>query len=84
MGQVVKVAISIPREKYQRAEQLRKRTGRSRSALYAEALDGLFAALAIRELEAQYAAGYRAHPENDAEIEELLKSSSAVLGKEKW
>jgi hypothetical protein len=39
---------------------------------------------AVRELEARYVAGYKAHPESTAELEAMLKASAKVLGKEKW
>jgi len=84
MGQVVKTAVSIPRDKYRRAEMLRKRTGDSRSALYAKALDSLFTSLTVRELEARYEAGYRAHPEDANEMGSVMRASLPVVGKEKW
>jgi len=84
MAQVVKTAVCIPREKYHKAELLRKRTGDSRSGLYTKALDSLFASLAVREMEARYEAGYKAHPESTDGLESVLKASGRVMGKEKW
>ena len=84
MGQTVKIAVSIPEDRYRRAESLRKKTGDSRSALYTKALDTLFTSLAVRELEARYEAGYRGKPEDTAELEAVLKVSSLLHGKEKW
>ena len=84
MGQVVKTAVSIPQDKYRKAELLRKKTGDSRSALYSKALDSLFSSMRVRELEERYEAGYRAHPENTLEMRAILKASAPVIGKEKW
>jgi len=84
MAQSVKTAISVPGEKFRKAELLRKKTGESRSALYTKALDALFSSLAVRELEEKYAAGYRAHPEDIDEISAAFKASMPVIGKEKW
>lgn len=84
MASVIKTAVSIPQDKYRRAELLRKRTGESRSALYAKALDSLFTSLAVRELEEKYEAGYRAVPEETGDLSAALKASARAIGKEKW
>jgi len=84
MAQAVKTAISVPGEKFRKAELLRKKTGESRSALYTKALDALFSSLAVRELEEKYAAGYRAHPEDIGDINAVFKASLPVVGRDKW
>ncbi len=84
MGQVVKTAVSIPRDKYRKAELARKMTGDSRSRFYSRALDSLFSSLEVREMEEKYEAGYRAKPEDTAELEAALKASALLRGKERW
>lgn len=88
MEHSVKTAISLPAETYQRAEAARKKAGKSRSELYAQALNGFLRALEVREMEASYEAGYRKHPERPeevAEVEALAKLAAAAWDPEdKW
>jgi len=84
MGKTVKTAVSLPAETYAHAEQIRKKNGKSRSELYADALRDYFHRLKIREIEAKYAAGYKAKPEDLAEISAGARAGFKVLGKEDW
>jgi hypothetical protein len=74
----------LPAAVYRKAESARKRQRRSRSGLYAAALETYLAALELREQEARYAAGYKATPEDLAEIAAGVEASLPVLGKEDW
>lgn len=79
-----KTAISLPAETFERAERLRRVLGKSRSELYAMALDAYFGALEVRELESRYAAGYSAKPESVKEVEALTRASAEALPAEDW
>ncbi|MBI3298715.1 MAG: hypothetical protein HYZ75_11160 [Elusimicrobia bacterium] len=80
----IKTAVSLPSATYQKAEQARRKTKQSRSALYTKALETYLKALEIREMEARYEAGYRAHPEDPEEIRALTKASLSVIANEPW
>lgn len=80
----VKTAVSLPAETYRRAEALRRKARKSRSALYAEALEAYLKALETREKEARYEAGYRAMPETRHETAGATKASLASLELEDW
>jgi metal-responsive CopG/Arc/MetJ family transcriptional regulator len=84
MVRTVKTAVSLPVETFAHAEQIRKKNGKSRSELYADALKDYFRQLEIREIEARYAAGYKAKPENLAEISAGARAGFKVLAKEDW
>lgn len=79
-----KTAVSLKKEVFERAESIRKKTGMSRSALYAAALESYFATWEVKEKEAQYAAGYARYPENVAELEAFHQASLASFDKETW
>lgn len=88
MEHSVKTAISLPAQTYQRAEAVRKKAGKSRSELYAQALDGFLRVLEVREMEARYEAGYRKHPETREEVAEIEAWTRAAAEswdpKDKW
>ena len=87
MPRSVKTAVSLPERTYRRAEAQRRKEGKSRSAFYAAALDGLFHGMEVREKEARYEARYREHPETPeelAEVETFSKLSAEALPKEDW
>lgn len=80
----VKTAVSLPEAVYRRAELLRRKARKSRSQLYANALESYFRVMEIREKEARYEAGYQAAPENLPEIEAGWKASARILPPEDW
>ena len=82
MVRTVKTAVSLPAETYAHAEQIRKKNGKSRSELYADALRGYFQQIEVREMEARYVAGYQAKPEDGDEAE--LKAGIKVLAGGRW
>lgn len=80
----MKTAFSLPEPLFRAAEAKRKRSGLSRSALYARALEAYLRADQVRELEARYEAGYREAPDDSGEIEALLKATAGTLGEKEW
>lgn len=80
----IKTAVSLPSLTYQKAEQARRKSKQSRSALYARAIELYLKALEIRELEARYEAGYRKYPEDAEEMRALEKVGLEVIAKEPW
>lgn len=84
MAKTIKTAVSLPAETFKRAEALRRKTGKSRSGLYAAALEALCKAQEVREKEARYEAGYRKHPETAEEVEWATKASLLSLQPEDW
>ena len=80
MTKSVKIAVSLPKEVFLGAESLRRRTKKSRSALYAAALKAYLKADEILAMEERYVAGYKAHPEDPKEMEAWTKLSSEALG----
>lgn len=61
----VKVAVSVPVETMRSLELTRRRLGRSRSTIVAEALDAWLAARSAGERDAAYLAGYERFPETE-------------------
>jgi metal-responsive CopG/Arc/MetJ family transcriptional regulator len=84
MAKTVKTAVSLPAAVYRKAETARKKQRQSRSGLYAAALETYLAALEVREQEGRYAAGYKATPEDLAEIAVGVEASLPALGNEAW
>ena len=80
----VKIAVSLPRKLYGRAETLRKSRGLTRSGFYGEALRAYFGLLEVREMESRYAEGYRKTPEDLGEIAAALKTSVRASPGEEW
>lgn len=83
MPQTEKVAISLPINLVQKIEQIRKKTGESRSAFIRRSLERSF-----RENEKQakiraYIDGYEKHPETEDEIADAEAAASA-LAREPW
>jgi metal-responsive CopG/Arc/MetJ family transcriptional regulator len=80
----VKVAISLPAEKFRQVERMRKERKLSRSAAIAEALsrwiDDSESAKKIRA----YVEGYRRRPEAQNELRTLATLGAQVLAAEEW
>lgn len=75
----IKTAVSLPAETYLKAEKIRKKIGKSRSALIALALSQLIKKIEIRETEARDNAAYKRNPPTAAEIEEARLHSEEAL-----
>ena len=79
-----KVAISLPGELYRAVEQVRKRTGRTRSALIQDALRHWLRHQAEAALVREYEAGYRRHPEGAREVKAAEAAAVRLLASEEW
>jgi predicted DNA-binding protein len=84
MEKVIKTAIAIPRMEYQQIEQLRARTGKTRSRLLMEAFREWLDHREKLAMERRYAEGYKRHPEKLAELAPLLQAGLAAWEKESW
>jgi metal-responsive CopG/Arc/MetJ family transcriptional regulator len=74
-----KIAVSLPDELYRALEGVRRRTGRSRSAVVQEAVRDWLRRQARGELVREYEAGYRRSPEAANEIEAALATAVGLL-----
>jgi metal-responsive CopG/Arc/MetJ family transcriptional regulator len=79
-----KVAISLPGELYRAVERVRKRTGRTRSALMQDALRHWLRHQAEAVLVREYEAGYRRHPEGAREVKAAEAAAVRLLATEEW
>ena len=77
-----KVAISIPRELYRAVEGVRRKSGRSRSALVQDALRQWLGRQAESLLVRDYEAGYRRRPEGRREVG--AAAAGRLLSIERW
>ena len=84
MSHVVKTAISLPRQDFQRIEQWRRKSKKSRSQVVLEALRAWFTAHALKNQEEKYAQGYLIHPEEKAELGGSFKAGLTSWHKEEW
>jgi metal-responsive CopG/Arc/MetJ family transcriptional regulator len=71
----IKTAVSLPAETYQKAEKLRKKLGKSRSQMIADALAGVIKTEETREKEARDNAAYAKNPYTPEEIEEAMRNT---------
>lgn len=79
-----KVAVTIPRDLLEAIEQLRKKSGESRSAVFERALEA-YVATARRIAKARrYSAGYRRRPEREQEQRQALVTALEALAAEPW
>ena len=69
----IKTAVSLPAETYRKAEKLRKKLGKSRSEMIADALAGVIKAEETREKEERDNAAYAKNPYTAEEIEEAMQ-----------
>ncbi len=85
MAKTMKTAITIPNEDYALIEKMRKETGKSRSEILIDAFHETMKARKVKEMEAQYAEGYRRMPETKeelAEVDAMLKSAAEDIAKD--
>ncbi len=78
----VKIAISIPKQKYRFLEKLRQRLGLSRSAIIDKAISFWLKRQQDEELIKKYEDSYRKKPENVSESVAWEKAGMEVLSKE--
>lgn len=81
---VKKVTISLPSELLDAVDRVGKARGRSRSAVFQEALRGWLADLTQATLAKEYEAGYRSKPEERSEIAAAEAAAVRLLSEEKW
>jgi metal-responsive CopG/Arc/MetJ family transcriptional regulator len=74
-----KIAISLPDELYRALEGMRRRTGKSRSAVVQEAVRDWLRRQARGGLVREYEEGYRRSPESADEIEAALATAAGLL-----
>ncbi len=74
-----KIAVSLPDELYRALEGVRRRTGRSRSAVVQEAVRDWLRRQVRGDLVREYEEGYRRSPEATDEIEAALATAVGLL-----
>ena len=79
-----KVAVSLPTDLYRAVERLRKKSGRTRSAVMQDALRHWLRHRAEIALVSEYEEGYRRTPEGRREIEAAEAAAVRLLAAEKW
>lgn len=84
LSQTVKVAISLPRDKFNILESLRHKRNVSRSALIYEAIQHWLECKKQKELIRRYEEGYIKSPEKISHIVHLEKSELETLNQEAW
>jgi metal-responsive CopG/Arc/MetJ family transcriptional regulator len=82
MQKSVKIAISLPKEDFEKIERFRKKTGVERSALVDEAIRFWFKHLEQENLIRMYEEGYRRKPESLKEIEAMEKLAANAFEEE--
>ena len=84
MSRAVKIAISLPPELLEAADQKRQERGESRSEFFRHAVEALLRQEQNQEAVQRYLQGYRAQPETDEEVEGIHRASSAVFEQAPW
>jgi len=84
MSKAVKIAISLPPELLEAADQKRHERGETRSEFFRHAVAALLRQEQEQEAVQRYLQGYRAHPETDEEVEAMHRASSAVFEQAPW
>lgn len=79
-----KIAISIPKDNFDKIEAMRKKMGLQRSALIDRAICFWLNSMEQQEMIKKYEKGYRAIPESVAEAEALEKLSADAFSDEEW
>jgi metal-responsive CopG/Arc/MetJ family transcriptional regulator len=83
-GATVKVTVSLPKDLFGRVERFRNRIGRSRSALFQDALHFLLEQKRKAALIAEYEEGYRRMPESSREVKAAEAAAVRLLASEEW
>jgi hypothetical protein len=84
MSRVIKTAIAIPKQDYQKIEMLRVQQGKTRSQLLMEAFHEWLRRQEELDQERRYQEGYRRAPENLTELKGYLRAGAAAWQKESW
>jgi len=84
MSKAVKIAISLPPELLEAADQKRQDRGETRSEFFRHAVEALLRREQEQEAVQRYLQGYRAQPETEEEVEAMHRASSAVFEQAPW
>jgi metal-responsive CopG/Arc/MetJ family transcriptional regulator len=79
-----KVAVSIPEDLYRAVEQVRRATGRTRSAVVQDALRHWLRQQAQASLVREYEAGYRRKPESRREVKAAEAAAARLFADDDW
>jgi metal-responsive CopG/Arc/MetJ family transcriptional regulator len=79
-----KVAVSIPDDLYRAVEKVRKKKGRTRSAVMQDALRYWLERQEEAPLVREYEAGYRRRPEGKQEIKAARAAATRLLATSEW
>ena len=84
MSKIVKIAVSLPEDLLEKAEQERKASGESRSAFIRRAIRTTLKQKEKEETISNYIKGYNRLPETAVEIELAQKSADIVFAEDPW
>jgi Arc/MetJ-type ribon-helix-helix transcriptional regulator len=84
VSKVVKIAISLPPELLEAADQKRQDRGETRSEFFRHAVEALLRQEQEQEAVQRYLQGYRDQPETDEEVEAIHRASGAVFEQAPW
>ncbi len=84
MSKVVKIAISLPAELCEAADQMRQKRGETRSEFFRNAVALFLRSEQEQEAIERYIQGYHQHPETDDDIAAIHQVSVEVLSQEPW
>lgn len=79
-----KIAISLPREDFEKIERIRKELGLQRSAIIDKAIRYWLKDFEEKKMIRQYEDGYRKSPESIEEIKAMEKASGEAFEEEGW
>ncbi len=84
MIKTTKVAISLPKDDFERIEKIRKEMGLQRSAVIDMAIRFWLESIEKEKMIKQYEEGYRKVPESLEEIKAMEKASTEAFEAEGW
>ena len=79
-----KVAVSLPKQTFDRVEHVRHELGLARSTAISEALNLWLRQKEEEELEAKYVNGYKKKPENASASKPLFHAGLSSFTEEEW
>jgi metal-responsive CopG/Arc/MetJ family transcriptional regulator len=84
MSKAVKIAISLPLELLEAADQKRQERGETRGEFFRHAVESFLRQEQAQEAVQRYLEGYQAQPETDEEVEAIHRASLAVFEQGPW
>ena len=84
MSKAVKIAISLPPELLEAADQKRRDRGETRSEFFRHAVEALLRQEQKQEAVQRYLQGYSTRPETDEEVEAMHRASIKVFDQVPW